>query len=73
MKRKFSKDEIFKYYESTNTVFYFNKEDSNIIVPKYSKNRMRKGLSLNFANPLSYVLQISIIALVSLIAYCFSF
>ncbi len=71
MKRKFSKSEIYEYYEKTNTVFYFNKNDSNIIVPKYSKNQMRQGLNLNFANPLSYILQISIIALISLIVYFF--
>ncbi len=64
MKRKFSNDDVYEHYEKTNHFIYFNKEDLNTIVPKYSKNKMRKGFNLNFANPKSYSLIIFIWVLV---------
>ncbi len=71
MKRKFSKDEIYSHYEKTNYFIYFNKEDSNVIVPKYSNNRMRKGLNLNFANYKSYLLILWIWVIVFSIVFLF--
>ncbi len=71
MKRKFTNTEIYEFYEKTNPVFYFNKKDSNIIVPKYSKNRMRKGLGLNFANPKSYIIILGILSAVYSIIFLF--
>lgn len=45
--------------ENWKGVFYFNRKDPALIVPKYQSNR---GLTLNFGNPLAYVFIILIIA-----------
>ena len=46
-------------------LFYFNKNDSRIVVPK--RNPMM-GFSLNFAHPISYIIIAVIIASASLIS-----
>ena len=39
-------------------ILYFNKKDSRLIVPKHESQR---GWTINFANPLSYILIILLI------------
>ncbi len=57
-KRKWTKEEISVYRRTHNTFFYVNKEDTNIFVPReYSF-----GYTLNFGNPISWVILIGIIA-----------
>lgn len=53
-KRKWTPDEVRQWMEQHGThSFYYNKEDSNVIV---RKRNIGLGWTLNAANPLSYVL-----------------
>ena len=59
-KRKWTKEEISVYRRTHNTFFYVNKEDTNIFVPReYSF-----GYTLNFGNPISWIILIGIIAVI---------
>jgi uncharacterized membrane protein len=58
-KRKWTKEEIEKYRKNQDSYFYFNKQDSNFIVPK----TYGFGFTLNFANPISWVFIAVIIGL----------
>lgn len=65
-KKKWSHDEIEEYKKTHNQfMFYYNKDDTNLFVSKSSG----LGLTLNFANPLSFVLIIIILALVLLLFF----
>lgn len=62
-------DEIYSKNESKNPknyrgIFYFNKKDSRIIVPKWQSSR---GWTINFGNPLAYVFIILLIGLLILL------
>ncbi len=59
-KRKWSNQEVAEYRGKTGAFFYFNKEDSNIFVPKSSSF----GWTMNFANPVSWILIAVVIAVV---------
>lgn len=61
-KRKWTKDEVFAYKKEKGQgrVFYFNKEDSNIFIPRESG----LGLAPNMANPWSWVIFICIIIII---------
>ena len=56
--RKWSAEEIMEYRKKTNSLFYFNKEDSNVFVPK----PYGFGRTLNFANPISWAFIAAMIA-----------
>jgi uncharacterized membrane protein len=59
-KRKWTKEEIKEYRKNHNDVFYYNKDDSNLFVPK----SYGFGRTLNFANPISWVFVLAIIGLI---------
>jgi len=50
-KKKWSNEEIFEYRREHGSYFYYNKQDSNLLIPK----SFGIGRTLNFANPLSWV------------------
>ena len=63
-KRKWSPGEVRQWMEQHGThSFYFNKEDANVIV---RKRNIGLGWTVNWANPLSYVLQAGILLFVFL-------
>ncbi len=49
-RRKWTKEEIEEYRKKQGAVYYYNKEDSNIFVPK----AFGIGWTLNWANPISW-------------------
>jgi uncharacterized membrane protein len=59
-KRKWTKKEIEEYRKKQDCYFYCNKEDSNFLVPK----AFGIGLTLNWANPISWVLILVVIGLI---------
>lgn len=42
-------------------LFYFNKRDKRVVLPKYQSER---GWTVNFANPLSYLFMLLLIAII---------
>jgi len=58
-KRKWSYQEVADFRKKTGSLFYFNREDSNIFVPKASGF----GRTLNFANPISWLFIVAVVAL----------
>lgn len=61
-KRKWDKEEIEEYRKIHGSIFYYNKEDSNFLVPK----AFGIGWTFNWANPISWLLVIGIIAVIVL-------
>ncbi|WP_068963327.1 DUF5808 domain-containing protein [Desulfosporosinus sp. BG] len=59
-RRKWSGEEIEEYRNRNGIFFYFNKEDSNFLVPK----AFGIGWTLNWANPISWVIILAIIGLI---------
>jgi uncharacterized membrane protein len=59
-KRKWTKKEIEEYRKKQDSYFYCNKEDSNFLVPK----AFGIGFTLNWANPISWVLILVVIGLI---------
>jgi uncharacterized membrane protein len=59
-RRKWTKEEIEEYRKKHGEIFYFNKEDSNLLVPK----AYGIGRTLNWANPISWILILAIICFV---------
>jgi len=57
-KRKWSDQEISDYRKKTGGFFYFNREDTNIFVPKASGF----GRTLNFANPIAWLFIAAVVA-----------
>lgn len=55
-RRKWTKEEIEDYRKIHAPFFYFNKEDSNFIVPKAHGI----GFSFNWANPISWIIALVI-------------
>ena len=64
-KRKWTKEEILEWRRDNQQTLYFNKEDSNIFVPK----AIGIGFSFNFANPLAYVTIVVIVAIILIIRF----
>lgn len=60
-KRKWTDAEIEAYRKTYGGVFYFNKEDKNILIPK----PYGIGRTLNWANPLSWVVAVAIISVIA--------
>lgn len=61
-RRKWTKEEIEGYRKTNGVFFYYNKEDSNFLVPK----AYGIGWTVNWANPISLVFVIAIIGAVLL-------
>jgi len=59
-KRKWTNEEINEYRKVHGAFFYYNKEDSNFLVPK----PYGFGRTLNWANPISWVFSLAIIGLI---------
>lgn len=59
-KRKWTQQEVQEYRNAHGTAFYFNKEDSNIFVPK----AFGFGFSFNWANPLSWLVLLVLIGII---------
>ncbi len=60
-KRKWTDAEIEEFRKEHGSVFYFNKEDSNIFVPK----AYGFGRTLNWANPAAWIIALAVIVLIS--------
>ncbi|MCL2884989.1 MAG: DUF5808 domain-containing protein [Oscillospiraceae bacterium] len=60
-KRKWTAAEVQKWREENRRLMYFNKEDSNIFVPK----AVGIGFTFNWANPWAYVGLVVVIAVVA--------
>lgn len=56
-KRKWSKKEIEEYRKTHGGIFYYNREDSNFLVPK----TYGVGLTFNWANPIVWIFVIALI------------
>lgn len=59
-KRKWTRLEIEAFRKSHGNGFYFNKEDSNLLVPK----SYGIGRTFNWANPISWVVMAVLIGLI---------
>ena len=59
-KHKYSKEEITEWREKHSKFFYFNKDDTNISVPK----AYTFGWTLNWAHPAAWVVGAAILAAV---------
>lgn len=59
-RRKWTKEEIEEYRKVHGALFYCNKEDSNILVPK----AYGLGRTVNWANPVTWVFIIAIIVFI---------
>lgn len=59
-KRKWTNDEIQEYRIKHGAFLYYNKEDSNFLVPK----SYGIGWTVNWANPISWVFILVIIGLI---------
>ncbi len=62
-KRKWTKEEVEQWREKNRRTLYFNKQDSNVFVPK----SYGIGITCNWGNPISWVLIVAIIAIIVLI------
>lgn len=61
-KRKWTQEEIREYRKTHRSILYFNKEDSNIFVPK----AYGYGSTVNWANPISLIIIFAIVVFVIL-------
>lgn len=59
-KRKWTKKEIEEFRNKRGAFFYYNKEDSNFLVPK----AYGIGRTVNWANPISWLLALAIIGFI---------
>jgi uncharacterized membrane protein len=59
-KIRWTKEEIKEYKKKQDSYFYFNKEDSNIFIPK----DYGFGWTFNWANPISWVILLVIIGII---------
>ncbi len=62
-KRKWTTEEVQRWYLTTKAITYCNPEDANILVKKPG----REGCTVNWANPKAYLLQGVILAAVAVI------
>lgn len=64
-KRKWSKEDIQEFRKIHGSPFYYNKDDSNLFVPK----AYGIGRTINWANPIAWVVAFTIIAFIILRAF----
>lgn len=64
-KKKWTAEEVKQWYIATNAFTYANPEDANIVV----KKPRSEGLTVNWANPKSYLLLGAILAVVFIILH----
>lgn len=62
-KKRWTWEEVSKWRAENRQMLYFNKEDANIFVPK----AYGFGLTINWANPLAYVVIVAVIAVIFVI------
>jgi uncharacterized membrane protein len=60
IRRKWTKEEIQEYRKAKGTIFYYNKEDSNFIVPK----AYGIGWTFNWASPISWAIALVIVGFI---------
>jgi len=61
-RRKWTKEEIKEYRKTNGFLFYYNKEDSNFLVPK----AYGIGRTFNWSNPISWFFVLVIIGIIVL-------
>lgn len=66
-KRRWTNEEVAEYRKTHEGFGYSNREDSRIIVPK----AFGIGFTFNWANPLSWVILVSLIAVVLCLRFVF--
>jgi uncharacterized membrane protein len=59
-RRKWTKEEIGEYRKTKGPLLYYNKEDSNFLVPK----AFGIGRTVNWANPISWLFVLAIIVFI---------
>ncbi|MFC5449446.1 DUF5808 domain-containing protein [Paenibacillus aestuarii] len=59
-KRRWTNEEVDAYRKTHGALFYYNKEDANVFVPK----TFGFGFTLNWAHPLSWVTILVIIGVI---------
>lgn len=59
-RHRWSRDEIKEYRRGHGYLFYFNKEDSNLFIPKTSG----LGLTMNWGNPIAWVILAAILGII---------
>lgn len=64
-KRKWTAEEVKQWYNNTGAVTYANPDDLNIVV----KKPRSEGLTVNWANPKSYILLSVILAVIFTVVY----
>lgn len=60
VRRKWTKEEIQEYRKTNGAFYYYNKEDSNFLVPK----AYGIGSTVNWANPITWILILVIIGVI---------
>lgn len=63
-KRKWTAEEVAQYRSEHGVLFYYNREDANIFVPK----AIGLGFSPNWANPVAWLLVLAVVAFIVLIS-----
>lgn len=61
-KRRWTNEEINDYRKRNGTIFYYNKEDANLLIPK----TFGFGWTLNWANPISWLIILVIVGVIFL-------
>ncbi|MDQ0201097.1 DUF5808 domain-containing protein [Neobacillus ginsengisoli] len=61
-RRKWTNEEIEEYRKKKGYFFYYNKEDSNFLVPK----AFGFGRTVNWANPIAWIFILAIIGVIVL-------
>lgn len=63
-KRKWTDEEVDEFRKAHGAFFYFNKEDSNFLVPKAKHFGLGAGWTFNWANPITWVFIAVILGLI---------
>jgi uncharacterized membrane protein len=59
-RHKYSKEEVEQWDKDHQGIFYFNKDDTNLIV----RRRLSFGWTLNFAHPTAWIITSAVVALI---------